>query len=61
MEYYLVVTLIQCQQINKNGILILTKLKSLIINYMEGGSTDMKGFLSVVLYNMLKNPTYPYV
>ena len=24
------------------------------------GSTDMKGFLSVVIYNMLKNPSYPF-
>ena len=24
------------------------------------GSTDMKGFLSVVIYNMLKNPKYPF-
>ncbi len=32
----------------------------IISNKLYGrGSTDMKGFLSVVLYNMLKNPTYP--
>ena len=32
----------------------------IISNKLYGrGSTDMKGFLSVVLYNMLKNPSYP--
>ena len=32
----------------------------IISNKLYGrGSTDMKGFLSVVIYNMLKNPTYP--
>ena len=32
----------------------------IISNKLYGrGSTDMKGFLSVVIYNMLKNPIYP--